>query len=149
ARPAGPWALLPQYWVGSSCLSFVSKREHHLLLRKTGDRELAEWLQAVLAAVIDEILRSEDGAAEAAGEFLKPRRQVYRGPDTSESEAIAAPDIAEQHVADMQRQAKTKRWAVVSRIQRGNIVAGSLARRERGGADRLKIALRADRKDRQ
>src|SRR6516162_9471310 len=103
ARPAGPWTLLPQHWLGSSCLSFVSKPKHHLLLRKTCDREPAKWLQAVVPAMVDEILRSKNRAAEAAGEFLKPRRQVYRGPDTSEIEAIAAADIAEQHVADMER----------------------------------------------
>ena len=95
--------------MGSSCLSFVTEPKHDLLRGKTGDREPAEWLQAIVPALIDEILRSKNRAPEAAGEFLKPRRQVYRRPDTSEIEAIAAADVAEQHVTDMQRQPETER----------------------------------------
>jgi DNA repair photolyase len=48
----------------------------------------ADRLQAVVAAVIDEILRSEDGSAQAAGKFLKPRRQF--NPVRLRSETIDA-----------------------------------------------------------
>ena len=79
---------------------------------KSGDGKAADRLQAVVTAVIDEILRSEDGSAQAAGKFLKPRRQVYRRADASEIQPIAAADIAEQHVADMQRQTKAQAAAI-------------------------------------
>ena len=62
--------------------------------------------------MINEILGRQDGAAEPAGEFLKPRRQVYRRPNTSEIQAVAAADIAEQHLADMERQPKAQRRAI-------------------------------------
>ena len=79
---------------------------------KSGDGKAADRLQASVAAVIDEILRSEDGSTQAAGKFLKPRGQVYRRADASEIQPVAAADIAEQHVADMQRQTKAKAAAI-------------------------------------
>src|SRR5215471_13809219 len=99
--------------------------------------------------MIDEIFRSEDGAAEPAGQLLQPRRQVYRRPDASEIQPVAAADIAEQHVADMQRQAEAQRRSVPGRMQRGDFVARRLAGGERGGADAGKMWYRADRKNRQ
>jgi len=131
-------------------LSFVGEAIHHLLGGKSGDGKAADRLQAVVAAVIDEILRSEDGSAQAAGKFLKPRRQVYRRADASEIQPVAAADIAEQHVADMQRQTKAQAAAIaVARTQCGNLIARRSAGFQCGGADRREIALGADRKDRQ
>src|SRR5262249_46542217 len=59
-------------------LSFVGEAIHHLLGGKSGDGKAADQLQAVVAAVTDKILRSENGSAKPAGKFLKPRRKVYR-----------------------------------------------------------------------
>src|SRR5215467_10585537 len=100
--------------------------------------------------MIDEIFRSENGAAEPAGQLLQPGRQVYRRPDASEIQPVAAADIAEQHVADMQRQTKARAAAIaVARTQRGNLIARRSAGFQCGGADRREIALGTDRKDRQ
>src|SRR5262245_25960594 len=129
---------------------FVGEAIHHLLGGKSGDGKAADRLQAVVAAVIDEILRSEDGSAQAAGKFLKPRRQVYRRADASEIQPVAAADIAELHVADMQRQTKAQAAAIaIARTQRGNLRARCSAGFQCGGADRREIALGADLKDRQ
>src|SRR5262245_62174464 len=131
-------------------LSLVGEAIYHLLRRKSGDGKAANLSQAVVSAVIDEILRSEDGSAQAAGKFLKPRRQVYRRADASEIQPVAAADIAEQHVADMQRQTKAQAAAIaVARTQRGNLIARRSTGLQCGGADRREIALGADRKDRQ
>src|SRR5262245_41243242 len=70
-------------------LSFVGEAIHHLLGSKSGDGKAADRLQAVVATVIDEILRSEDGSAQAAGKFLKPRRQIYRRADAGEIQPVA------------------------------------------------------------
>src|SRR6478752_2021770 len=80
---------------------FVGEAIHHLLGGKSGDGKATDRLQAVVAAMIDEILRGEDSSAQAAGKFLKTRGQVHRRADASEIQPVAAADIAEQHVADM------------------------------------------------
>src|SRR4029078_1236560 len=129
-------------------ISFVGEAIHHLLGGKAGDGEAADWLQAVVAAMAGEILRSEDGPAQAAGKFLKPRRQVDRRAYAGEIQPVSAPDIAEEHVADMQRQTKAQAAAVgTARPQRGNLIERRSAGGERGGTDRREIAPRADRKD--
>src|SRR4029434_6516334 len=74
-------------------LFFVGEAVHHLLGGKSGDGKAADRLQAVVAAVIDEILRSEDGSAQGAGKFLKPRRHGYRRADASEIQPDAAAEI--------------------------------------------------------
>src|SRR5262249_26585651 len=95
AAAVGPFMAFP-------FLPFPGEPDPNCTGGKPGDGKAADRLQAVVAAMIDEILGSEDGAAEPAGEFLKPRRQVYRRTDASEIQPVAAADIAEQHVADMQ-----------------------------------------------
>src|SRR3974390_3560179 len=97
------WECAPRSVRSWCVLSFVGEAIHHLLGGKSGDGKAADRLQAVVAAVIDEILRSEDSSAQAAGKFLKPRRQVYRRAAASEIQPVAAAAIAERHVADMQR----------------------------------------------
>jgi hypothetical protein len=92
-------AQSPPRWVRS--WPFVGEAIHHLLGGKSGNRKTADRLQAFVAAVADEILRSEDGSAQAAGKFLKPRRQVYRRADASEIQPVAAADIAKLHIADV------------------------------------------------
>jgi hypothetical protein len=47
-------------------LSFIVEAEHHLLGGKSGDGKAAERLQAVVAALIDEILRSISDSQIAA-----------------------------------------------------------------------------------
>src|SRR5262249_34337849 len=89
ARPAGRWRVAwpPSQSVRSLRLlsfSLISEAKHHLLGGKSGDGKAADRLQVVVAAMIDEILRSEDSAAQTAGQFLKPRRQIYRRADSSE-----------------------------------------------------------------
>src|SRR5689334_24773483 len=75
-------------------LSFVGEPIHHLLSGKSGDGKATDRLQAVVAAVVDEILRSEDGSLQATSKFLEPRRKVYRRADASEIPRVAATDIA-------------------------------------------------------
>ena len=41
-----------------------------------------------------------------AGQFFTPRRQVHARADTGEIEPVAAADIAVQHLAEMQGEAK-------------------------------------------
>jgi hypothetical protein len=70
SRPRSP----PRSFRSWGVLSFVGEAINHLLGSKSSDGKAADRLQVVVAAVIDEILRSEDGSAQAAGKFLKPRR---------------------------------------------------------------------------
>jgi len=48
----------------------------------------------------------DDRAAELACDLFEPRRQIHRWADTSEIQAVAAADIAVEHIAQMQREAE-------------------------------------------
>src|SRR5215469_6136777 len=62
-------------------------------------------------AMPGEFTRGEYRIPGFTGQLFKPRRQVDGRADTGEIESVAAADIAVQHLADMQREAKARATA--------------------------------------
>ena len=96
----------------------------------------------IAAAIFGEFLRRQNSAAEPAGKLFQARRQIYRRADTSKVEAIAAADIAVEHVTQMQREAETHAGVAVGcRLQLGDFGPRHKRCLERRGADRGGIAF--------
>src|SRR6187399_2881539 len=76
-------------------------------LGETGDRKLAEIAPASPADA-GEPFRRHDGALGLARNLFQPRRQIYRRPDASEVEPVAAADIAVENPPDMECDTEAK-----------------------------------------
>src|SRR6516165_12595277 len=71
-----------------------------------------------------EFRRREGRAAKRGGKFFNSRSQIHRRTDAGEIQPVGAPNIAVEHLADMQRHSKSPATIVILRGRHcGNVRA--------------------------